>query len=94
MIETKVSVRWWTIDIHVDYSGDDGGGDSDESERFYFHRPVLPSPMIFPSLCLTVSGFDLGLEAARAAFTALAAATYTHTDKIQRYGLQYHSQQS
>ena len=40
----------------------------------YFHRPVLLSPMIFPSLCLTVSGFDFGLEAARAALTALTAA--------------------
>ena len=39
----------------------------------YFHRPVLLSPMIFPSLCLTVRGLDLGLEAARAALTALAA---------------------
>lgn len=30
--------------------------------------------MIFPSRCLAVSGFDLGLDAARAALTALAAA--------------------
>ena len=40
----------------------------------YFHRPVLLSPMIIPSLCLTVSGLDLDLEAARAALTALTAA--------------------
>ena len=40
----------------------------------YFQRPVLPSPMILPSLCLTVRGLDFGLVAANAAFTALAAA--------------------
>ena len=40
----------------------------------YFHLPPLLSPMIFPRRCLAVSGLDLGLDAARAAFTALAAA--------------------
>ena len=41
---------------------------------FYFHRPPLLSPMILPRRCLAVRGFDLGLDAARAALTAVAAA--------------------
>ena len=42
----------------------------------YFHRPPPPllRPMILPSRCLAVRGLDFGLEAARAVFTALAAA--------------------
>lgn len=41
---------------------------------FYFHRPPLLSPMILPRRCLAVRGLDLGLDAARAALTAVAAA--------------------
>ena len=59
-------VSWWYLSCCVSQKS--------RQEIDYFHRPVLLSPMIFPSLCLTVSGLDLGLEAARAAFTAVAAA--------------------
>ena len=55
----------------------------------YFHRPVLLSPMIFPSLCLTVRGLDLGLEATRATLTALAAAEgYKNSTKLYKTNIE------
>ena len=63
LVESTEDFNWWYKKIRA------------LDNNCYFHRPaVLLSPMIFPSLCFTVSGFDFGLEAARAAFTALAAA--------------------
>ena len=44
------------------------------ADVFYFHLPPLLSPMILPRRCLAVRGLDLGLDAARAALTAVAAA--------------------
>lgn len=41
--------------------------------------------MILPRRCLAVSGLDLGLDAARAAFTALAAAEERISEKEQSY---------
>ena len=45
--------------------------------------------MIFPSLCLTVRGLDLGLEATRATLTALAAAEgYKNSTKLYKTNIE------
>ena len=54
------------------------------SESHVFHLPPYPlfSPMILPNLCFGVSSLDLGLEADRTAFTAVAAAVEVYNSLL------------